>query len=152
MKQSCVLDCPVGPVWIEAEADFVTRIAFGAAGTREDAPNGVLAEAARQLTEYFEADRRVFDLPLKPAGTPFQLLVWTELQKVAYGTTISYGELASRIGRPTASRAVGAANGQNPIAIVIPCHRVIGSSGKLTGYAGGLDVKHQLLAHERGFR
>ena len=103
-----------------------------------------------QLEEYFAGRRRQFDLPLAPAGTPFQQRVWRALLDVPYGETISYGELASRIGQPTASRAVGLANGSNPLPIVIPCHRVIGASGKLTGYGGGLPIKQQLLALERG--
>ncbi len=109
-----------------------------------------LREAKRQLLAYFEGRRRDFDLPLAPAGTAFQRRVWDELRRIPYGDTISYGELARRIGQPTASRAVGAANGRNPLAIVVPCHRVIGADGTLTGYGGGLPVKETLLAHERG--
>ena len=110
---------------------------------------GPLGEAKRQLREYFGGERRDFDLPLSPAGTAFQRRVWDELRRIPYGETVSYGELARRIGRPTASRAVGAANGRNPLAIVVPCHRVIGTDGTLTGYGGGLPVKETLLAHER---
>ncbi len=109
-----------------------------------------LGEAKRQLLEYFDGTRRGFDLPLAPAGTAFQRRVWDELRRIPYGETISYGELARRIGRPTASRAVGAANGRNPLAIVVPCHRVIGAGGALVGYGGGLPVKETLLAHEQG--
>ena len=105
--------------------------------------------AARQLSEYFAGDRTDFDLDLAPSGTDFQRKVWTALSQIPYGTTESYGQLALRIGQPTASRAVGLANGRNPIAIVVPCHRVIGSSGTLTGYAGGLERKRWLLEHER---
>lgn len=107
-------------------------------------------DVVSQLTEYFAGRRRNFDLPLAPAGTPFQQRVWNALLDIPYGETISYGELASRIGRKSASRAVGLANGSNPLPIVIPCHRVIGANGKLTGYGGGLAVKERLLAHERG--
>jgi methylated-DNA-[protein]-cysteine S-methyltransferase len=107
-------------------------------------------DVVSQLTEYFDGRRRQFDLPLAPAGTPFQQRVWRALLDVPYGETISYGELASRIGQRSASRAVGLANGSNPLPIVIPCHRVIGSNGKLTGYGGGLPIKERLLAHERG--
>lgn len=103
------------------------------------------SEAVQQLNEYFSGKRKDFKLPLAPAGTDFQQKVWKALLEIPYGTTTSYGELAKRIGRPKAPRAVGAANGQNPVAIVIPCHRVIGSNGKLTGYAGGLDRKEALL-------
>ena len=114
---------------------------------QEDA--SALAEVARQLKAYFAGELENFDLSLSPHGTPFQQRVWSELQKIPYGKTISYGELARRIGNPKASRAVGLANGSNPISIVIPCHRVIGSNGKLTGYGGGLPIKEKLLALER---
>ncbi len=110
---------------------------------------GALRQAKRQLAEYFDGSRRDFDLPLSPDGTAFQCRVWEELRRIPYGETISYGELARRIGRPTASRAVGAANGKNPLAIVVPCHRVIGADGTLTGYGGGLPIKETLLALER---
>jgi methylated-DNA-[protein]-cysteine S-methyltransferase len=107
------------------------------------------AEARRQLHAYFAGDLVAFDLPLAAEGTPFQQAVWKALVEIPYGETISYGELARRIDKPSAVRAVGAANGQNPLAIVVPCHRVIGSNGKLTGYGGGLHVKEALLALER---
>lgn len=110
------------------------------------------AEAIRQLDEYFGGRRTGFDLRLAPEGTRFQKAVWEELCRIPYGETISYGELARRIGNPSASRAVGLANGSNPIAIVIPCHRVIGSSGRLTGFGGGLDVKEMLLQLENPAR
>ena len=108
-----------------------------------------LEEAMRQLRAYFAGDLHEFDLRLDPQGTPFQLCVWKRLTEIPYGETIRYGELARRIGNPNASRAVGLANGSNPIPIVIPCHRVIGSNGKLTGYGGGLETKERLLALER---
>jgi methylated-DNA-[protein]-cysteine S-methyltransferase len=101
-----------------------------------------------QLNAYFAGELQTFDVPLYMKGTPFQQLVWHALLKISFGTTISYGELARRIGRPSASRAVGAANGRNPISIIVPCHRVIGANGTLTGYGGGLDRKEQLLRHE----
>jgi methylated-DNA-[protein]-cysteine S-methyltransferase len=113
---------------------------------RDDAFDDVVS----QLGEYFGGERRRFDLPLAPEGTPFQLRVWDALREIPYGETISYGELASRIGQRSASRAVGLANGSNPLPIVIPCHRVIGSNGKLTGYGGGVAIKERLLALERG--
>jgi len=106
------------------------------------------AGAIRQLGEYFAGRRTTFDLVLAPEGTPFQLRTWEALRSIPYGETITYGELARRIGKPTASRAVGAANGANPIPIVIPCHRVIGSNGDLTGFGGGLDTKLKLLQLE----
>jgi methylated-DNA-[protein]-cysteine S-methyltransferase len=108
----------------------------------------MLARARRQLDEYFAGALTEFDLPVEPEGTPFQCGVWHELQKIPYGTTINYGMLAQRIGNPSASRAVGAANGRNPISIVIPCHRVIGANGDLTGYAGGMARKEALLRLE----
>ncbi len=110
------------------------------------------APIRRQLSEYFEGRRTAFDLPLAPPGTAFQRRVWAELVKIPYGARSTYGELARKIGSPAASRAVGAANGANPIAIVIPCHRVVGSDGSLTGYGGGLPLKQWLLAHEAGAR
>jgi methylated-DNA-[protein]-cysteine S-methyltransferase len=107
-----------------------------------------LAETVRQLDEYFAGVRREFDLPLHFEGTTFQRRVWNELTRIPYGETWSYGQLASRIGNPGASRAVGLANGRNPISILVPCHRVIGADGSLTGYGGGLERKRWLLAHE----
>lgn len=109
-----------------------------------------LRDAIEQLQAYFEGRLRDFDLPFAATGTPFQQRVWTALCDIPYGETISYGELARRIGQPTASRAVGLANGQNPISIIVPCHRVIGANGTLTGYGGGLERKRWLLAHEGG--
>jgi methylated-DNA-[protein]-cysteine S-methyltransferase len=114
---------------------------------REDA--SPLQEPIRQLRAYFAGELETFDLTVAPQGTPFQQEVWGELCRIPYGETISYGELAKRIGNPNASRAVGLANGSNPIPIIIPCHRVIGSNGKLTGYGGGLPIKEKLLALER---
>lgn len=116
------------------------------AAPRDDA---ALAAVRRQLEEYFAGERSSFDVPVAPAGTPFQQDVWAELQRIGYGTTITYAELAARIGRPTAIRAAGAANGANPVSIVIPCHRVIGSNGTLTGYGGGLEAKRFLIDLER---
>ncbi|MEP6802022.1 MAG: methylated-DNA--[protein]-cysteine S-methyltransferase [Acidobacteriota bacterium] len=114
--------------------------------------SGTCALVRLQLSEYFSGRRTSFDLPLAPRGTEFQQRVWAELVRIPFGTRATYGELARRIGRPAASRAVGAANGANPIAIVIPCHRVVGSDGSLTGYGGGLPLKDWLLAHEAGAR
>jgi len=112
---------------------------------RDAAP---LAAARRQLTEYFAGTRREFNLPLRPQGTDFQQAVWQALLRIPFGEVASYGELARRIGKPTAMRAVGAANGRNPIPIIVPCHRVIGADGSLTGYSGGLWIKQKLLALE----
>jgi methylated-DNA-[protein]-cysteine S-methyltransferase len=110
---------------------------------------GQLDDVRRQLDEYFTSARTGFDVITRPAGTPFQRAVWSILEAIPYGTTITYGEIAGRLGRPNAARAVGAANGQNPISIVIPCHRVVGSGGGLTGYGWGLERKAWLLRHER---
>jgi methylated-DNA-[protein]-cysteine S-methyltransferase len=109
-----------------------------------------LAPLRRELEEYFAGTRREFELELAPAGTPFQLEVWRALRAIPYGETASYGEIAATVGQPGAARAVGGANNRNPIAIVVPCHRVIGASGSLTGYGGGLPRKQQLLALEAG--
>jgi methylated-DNA-[protein]-cysteine S-methyltransferase len=110
---------------------------------------GVLADATAQLDAYFAGDRIAFDLPLDLVGTPFQLQAWQALAELPYGTTVTYGEQARRLGRPNAFRAVGAANGRNPVPIVLPCHRVVGADGSLTGFGGGLDTKRWLLDHER---
>ncbi|MFE2755231.1 methylated-DNA--[protein]-cysteine S-methyltransferase [Actinosynnema sp. NPDC059335] len=109
-----------------------------------------LGGVAPQLEEYFAGKRTAFDLPLSMAGTPFQRTVWDALKEIPHGETMTYGELAARIGRPTASRAVGLANGKNPISIIVPCHRVVGSTGGLTGYGGGIERKRMLLGFERG--
>jgi len=149
------MESPVGPLLLAADDAGLREILFvhGRAPARPDASwkedKAPLKETIRQLREYFAGEREVFDLPLAPLGTPFQLKVWKRLCDIPYGETISYGELARRIHNPNASRAVGLANGSNPIPIVIPCHRVIGSNGKLTGYGGGLPIKEKLLALER---
>jgi methylated-DNA-[protein]-cysteine S-methyltransferase len=111
----------------------------------------VLAETAAQLRAYFGGELTAFDLPLAPTGTGFQRLVWTALQAIPFAVTRTYGELAHSIGRPSASRAVGTANSKNPISIIVPCHRVIGANGALTGYAGGMDAKRWLLDHENRY-
>lgn len=116
----------------------------------ENKTHPLLLEVEKQLNEYFDGKRTSFSLKLDPVGTDFQKAVWTALQSIPFGETRSYGELARQIGRPAASRAVGAANGKNPISIIVPCHRVIGSTGKLTGFAGGLENKSYLLELERG--
>jgi methylated-DNA-[protein]-cysteine S-methyltransferase len=134
-KALCLVSFPEGSRRREPEADWIYS----------EKP---FAEARRQLTEYFDGKRKAFDLQLRPGGTEFQLAVLDELQKIPYGSTTSYGEIAQRIGRPKAVRAVGAANGRNPIPIIIPCHRVIGSSGDLTGFGGGIPTKEALLRLE----
>lgn len=150
------VESPIGPLTIVAEDGMITglfmdmpepdRPALGLPGDPRDEP---FAAAAAQLSAYFDGRLTTFDLPLSPAGTEFQRTVWARLRAIPYGQTVSYGELARRVGNPAASRAVGLANGRNPIAIVVPCHRVIGADGSLTGYGGGLDRKRFLLALER---
>jgi len=150
-SESLVMNTPIGPLKLVAEDDALVHIGFCDGTLQADdqaAGSGVLREAQRQLQEYFAGTRQVFDLPLKPAGTPFQREVWNVLASIPWGTTRSYGEVARAIGRPRAVRAVGAANGANPLPLLLPCHRVIGSGGTLTGYAGGLDRKRRLLALE----
>jgi methylated-DNA-[protein]-cysteine S-methyltransferase len=150
-----VMNSPVGPLLIAGDEAGLHFILFGS-GKRAAKPDpdwqelecSVVRETIRQLQAYFNKKLTRFDLPLQPAGTPFQLAVWRELEKIPYGEVISYGTLASRIGKPHASRAVGAANRSNPISIVVPCHRVIGSNGKLIGYGGGLPIKEALLELE----
>ena len=132
-------------LWERHEAE---RVPFGDARLVES-PTDVLRVAGDQLSEYFAGERTEFDLPLDPVGTPFQHAAWAVLRTIPYGTTMTYGEQAARVGDPNAARAVGAANGRNPLSVIVPCHRVIGSTGKLTGFAGGLDTKAWLLAHEQ---
>ena len=149
------MDSPVGRLLIAGQDDGLRLISFPKGSkARDPQPEWTedsrpLKKVVRQLQAYFDGDLKEFDLPLKPEGTPFQLSVWNALLKIPYGQTTTYGELARGLGNPKASRAVGLANGSNPIPIVIPCHRVIGSNGKLTGFGGGLPVKEKLLALER---
>jgi len=152
MTYSTYMESPVGQLLLEGDEEGLRSVAFAKGERRVGQATGLsapLQNAVNQLNAYFAGDLREFDLPLKLAGTPFQLAVWRALQDIPYGQTTSYGELARRVGTPKGSRAVGLANGSNPIAIVVPCHRVIGSNGKLTGYGGGLDNKQTLLALER---
>ena len=150
----CYLEPPIGELLLAGEDEGLAMIGFPKGSMRRDPePDWIfnekpLAPARQQLTEYFAGTRRAFDLPLKLSGTEFQVSVLKALREIPYGETVSYGEIAKRIGRPKAVRAVGAANGRNPIPIVVPCHRVIGSSGDLTGFGGGLDTKEALLRLE----
>jgi methylated-DNA-[protein]-cysteine S-methyltransferase len=138
-------DSPVGTLSIAVdEGGRLTQIHFG----ERDLESGNCYAVVAQLREYFAGARKTFDLELAPKGTPFQLDVWKALCKIPYGDTITYAELARRIGRPAAVRAVGAANGANPIPVIVPCHRVIGTNGTLTGYGGGIERKQFLLALE----
>lgn len=144
---------PIGHITIVENGTAITHIHFGEPDDLQsygtDRSTQLLEMAFTQLSEYFSGRRTVFDLPLCPAGTEFQQKVWRALQEVPYGETRTYGEIAARVGSPKASRAVGMANHHNPIAIVIPCHRIIGKNGRLTGYAGGLPIKQTLLHLEK---
>lgn len=150
----CYFDTPIGELLLAGEDDALAMIGFPKGSMRRDPePDWIynekpLANARRQLEEYFAGSRKDFDLPLRLNGTEFQVKVLKALLKIPYGETVSYGEIAKRIGKPKAMRAVGAANGRNPIPIVVPCHRVIGSGGDLTGFGGGLDTKEALLRLE----
>ncbi len=153
-ERSLDLTKPVGTLVLTATDDALTGVHLGGMGAGRPPPgdNAVLREARQELEEYFRGERTRFDLPLAPRGTPFQQRVWRALCDIPYGETWSYQRVANAIGHPSATRAVGASNGKNPIAIVIPCHRVIGADGSLTGYGGGLPMKRWLLEHEAGRR
>ena len=150
----CYLDTPIGELLLAGDDAGLSMIGFPKGSMRrEPEPDWIfnekpLEKARAQIGEYFDGTRREFDLPLQLSGTEFQVSVLEALQEIPYGETVSYGEIAKRIGRPRAVRAVGAANGRNPLPIVVPCHRVIGSTGDLTGFGGGLDTKEALLRME----
>ena|SRR5690349_23159377 len=145
-----IIETPIGP--LHAKVDDEGRLVELKFWRGDEAPHAqpaaTSARVVDQLREYFSGARKQFDLALAPRGTEFQLAVWNELLKIGYGETITYAELARRIGKPSAVRAVGAANGANPIPVIVPCHRVIGSNGTLTGYGGGIERKQWLLALE----
>lgn len=148
-------DSPVGPLLLAGDNDGLNLVSFPAGKKRrEPAPDwqsdsSLFNAAIEQFNAYFAGELTQFDLRLSPRGTTFQRRVWRALRDIPYGRTISYGQLAENIGKPKASRAVGAANGNNPLSIIVPCHRVIGANGSLTGFGGGLDTKRWLLEHER---
>ena len=148
------LPTPIGELLLVGDGEALTAVEFDDARRGSPTPGGagdsVIEEAAAQLRAYFAGTRTTFDLPLRAAGTPFEQAVWEELRRIPYGETTSYGELAARVGEPTAARAVGRANGRNPLPIIVPCHRVIGADGSLTGFGGGLECKRALLDLERG--
>ena len=154
MTHTLQLETPVGPVTVTASDDAVTGLRFGpespegAQPCREEEAGPLLRETARQLREYFAGERRTFTLPLAPHGSEFQKEVWAALRTIPYGETRTYKQIAEQIGHNLAFRAVGMANNRNPIGILIPCHRVIGYDGKMTGYAAGIGIKEQLLALE----
>ncbi len=158
LKKYCAYDTPIGRLVISGEKGKVEQLLFPLEALNFEPDSAweydrtCFKEILSQLDDYFAGKRKTFSLNLHPIGTEFQKKVWSELEKIPYGETINYGELAKRIGNPKASRAVGAANGKNPIPIVIPCHRVIGKNGSLTGFGGGLDIKKQLLDLEEEHR
>ena len=146
------MDSPIGFLRLSSDENQLKSISFDAEAIEDPTSlPGVLIEARKQLNEYFSGTRRHFELPLAPDGTDFQQLVWKQLAEVPFGSTRSYLDIARALGSENSSRAVGMANGRNPIPLVIPCHRIIGQNGKLTGYAGGLARKKWLLIHERTF-
>lgn len=155
MKQYCTYQSPIGRLLLVGSDGKLEELHFANSSRQNDITEGwqydeeCFSEVLRQLAEYFAGKRQQFDLEIAPKGTAFQQRVWQELRKIPYGHTESYGEIAERIGNSKASRAVGMANGKNPIPIIVPCHRVIGKDGSLTGFGGGLDVKKQLLALEK---
>ncbi len=150
---SAIMDSPIGKLTILADGKGITEIRFPNKTerffTKNDKPNWIIEKTIEQLDAYFGGRLKAFDLPLNVDGTDFQRGVWAQLQKISYGATASYRDVALAIGNPKASRAVGMANNKNKIPIVIPCHRIIGSDGSLTGFAGGLDTKRWLLNHEK---
>ena len=148
-KYQMMIDSPLGPLTLAGTDDALAKITFGDMREGNEAASAPLELAARELAEYFEGKRREFTVPLAPEGTAFQRKVWDALREVPYGETESYKDIAVRIGKPGAAIAVGQANSRNPIPIIIPCHRVIGSDGKLVGYAGGLHIKIALLELEK---
>lgn len=140
-------DSPIGPMTLVQEGEALARLDFDVPSQPEEA-TPLLLEACRQLREYFAGERKAFALPLAPAGTEFQKKVWAALRDIPWGETRSYGDIARAIGKPAACRAVGMANGRNPLPVFIPCHRVIGTNGSITGYSGGLEKKRFLLRLE----
>ncbi|WP_326953218.1 MULTISPECIES: methylated-DNA--[protein]-cysteine S-methyltransferase [unclassified Amycolatopsis] len=157
MRSHTVVDSPCGPLTLVAQGDALCglymvqqrhrpdELTFG----EPDPGAKIFVRAETELKEYFAGQRHEFEVPLTFVGTPFQQRVWAALRDIPYGSTTSYGELADRLGQPTASRAVGLANGKNPVSIIVPCHRVVGASGSLTGYGGGLERKRYLLDFEQ---
>ena len=145
-------ESPIGLIEIMGTAGAVTALNFVAERRLRPVTNSYLEEALRQVDQYFCKKRRQFDLRLSLAGTPFQIMVWEQLTAVPYGATASYKDIARAIGKPAAVRAVGAANGRNPVSLIVPCHRVIGADGSLIGYGGGLWRKEWLLKHEGAMR
>jgi methylated-DNA-[protein]-cysteine S-methyltransferase len=158
MKRYDTYDSPCGRMLLVADGDALCGAYFVGQkhfkdidpAWRREPQAGVIVRAKRQLDEYFQGRRKVFDIPLAASGTPFQRAVWRAIAGVPFGETISYTELARRAGRPGSARAAGAATGRNPVGVIVPCHRIVGADGSLTGYAGGVDKKRTLLALEAG--
>jgi methylated-DNA-[protein]-cysteine S-methyltransferase len=156
MNIYCHVDSPIGRLLLTSDGESLTGLYMGAPSKSPELGNdwlekpndGPLPKATRQLEEYFAGKRKVFELPLKMQGTEFQKRVWLQLTKIPFGETWSYGQLAKTLDNPNGSRAVGLANGRNPIAVIVPCHRVIGADGSMTGFGGGIPRKQWLLAHE----
>ena len=148
MKTVFSYHTPVGPIYIAEENEAITDLSFSPVKGKNN-ESELLQLAGKQLKEYFEGQRQIFDLPLKPSGTAFQTAVWTALMDIPYGETRAYKDIAQAVGNPKACRAVGMANNKNPIAIIIPCHRVIGADGRLVGYGSGLQIKSALLDLEQ---
>jgi len=150
--KTAIYHSPFGDMELDYEEDAVTALKMAAKKAVGEAPEGLALAVFQELDEYFEGKRKTFDIPLRTHGTPFQEKVWAALRAIPYGEVRSYKEVAEAIGHPKAYRAVGMANNANPIFIIVPCHRVIGSDGSLTGYGGGLPMKRALLSLERGNR
>ncbi|RUO76801.1 methylated-DNA--[protein]-cysteine S-methyltransferase [Pseudidiomarina taiwanensis] len=150
MSFEITMNSPIGPLQLASDGVALTQLSLSTHALRENSC-ALLEEAKRQINGYFQGQLRQFDLPLKPHGTLFQQQVWRQLQQIKFGETSSYGEIANRIHNPKAVRAVGMANRSNPIALIIPCHRIIGANRKLVGYAGGISIKKWLLEHEGGW-
>lgn len=148
MKYELLMDSPVGVLTMKSDGENLTELRFGDQRVGLDSCP-ILKQAAEQVSEYFSGQRREFTIPLKAEGTAFQCKVWDALRSIPYGETATYADIAGIVGNPKAYRAVGGANNRNPLAIVVPCHRVIGANGKLVGYAGGMDVKEYLLKLEQ---
>ena len=158
MRYQTKIDSPIGTLTLIADADALTEVRFPNAPGDDDiemidvADHAVLRQASDELAEYFDGARTEFAVPLEPHGTAFQLAAWRALRTIPYGETVSYGEQAKRLGDPGKARAVGAANGRNPLPIIVPCHRVVGANGHLTGFGGGIETKAWLLDHEKAVR
>ncbi|MGL5541351.1 MAG: methylated-DNA--[protein]-cysteine S-methyltransferase [Erysipelotrichaceae bacterium] len=151
MRYVGYMDSPMGLVEIIANEQAIVAVEFVEWAVEEVVENAVVKEGKRQLAQYFEGKRTTFELPLELEGTVFRMKVWAALQQVPYGAHVSYQDIATAIGQPTAARAIGQANHHNPIAIIVPCHRVVGKNGSLVGYAGGLERKAKLLQMEKDF-